>query len=101
MIRGTLPTIGVNDKDVTNLDLNLFPNPATDNVQVNYTLSSDTDVTINMYDVTGKLVASESKGEQAHGRHFAHINTANLAKGFYTVKVVTSFGASTSKLIVR
>lgn len=101
MIRGTLPTIGVNDKDATSMDLNLFPNPATDNVQVNYTLSSDSDVTINMYDVTGKLIASESKGEQAHGRHFAHINTANLAKGFYTVKVVTAYGASTSKLIVK
>lgn len=99
MIRGTLyNSINENKND---LSLNLFPNPATDNVQVNYTLSSESMVTINLYDVTGKLVATESKGEQAQGRHFAHINTSDLAKGFYTVNVVTSFGASTSKLIVR
>ncbi len=100
MIRGTLSTIGINEKN-NDLGLNLFPNPATENVQVNYTLTAETTVTINLYDVTGKLVSSTSNGSQDQGRHFAHINTADLAKGFYTVKVATSFGQSTSKLIVR
>lgn len=100
LIRGTLSTIGINENE-NNLALSLFPNPATDNVQVNYTLTSETTVTINLYDVTGKLVATVSEGEQAQGRHFAHINTSSLAKGFYTVKVATAFGQSTSKLIVR
>ena len=100
LIRGTLSTIGINE-NANDLALNLFPNPATDNVQVNYTLTAETTVTVALYDVTGKLVASESKGEQAQGRHFAHINTSSLAKGFYTVRVTTNFGQSTSKLIVR
>ncbi len=102
MIRGTLsnPFASVYENQ-NDLALNLFPNPATENVQVNYTLSSETIVTIDLYDVAGRLVATESKGEQVQGRHFAHINTADLSKGFYTVKVSTSFGQSTSKLIVR
>lgn len=100
MIRGTLTTIGVNE-NANDLGLNLFPNPATDNVQVNYSLTSETAVTINVYDVAGKLVSTVSEGEQAQGRHFAHINTSSMSKGFYTVNVVTSFGQSTSKLIVK
>jgi len=100
MIRGTLPTIGVEENE-NSIALNLFPNPASENVQVNYTLTSQTDVTIAIYDVTGKLIESQSKGTLASGRHFSNINTANLAKGFYTVKVSTSFGQSTSKLIVK
>ncbi|MCX6297162.1 MAG: T9SS type A sorting domain-containing protein [Bacteroidetes bacterium] len=100
MIRGKLSTIGIKE-NVNDLALNLFPNPASDNVQVSYTLTAETTVTINLYDVTGKLVASDSKGAQDQGRHFAHINTSDLAKGFYTVKVATGFGQSTSKLIVR
>ena len=99
MIRGTLFN-GINENK-NDLALNLFPNPATDNVQVSYTLTAETTVTINLYDVTGKLVATESKGEQPNGRHFANINTSSVAKGFYTVKVVTNNGQSTSKLIVR
>jgi hypothetical protein len=100
MVRGTLPTNGVNENKA-DLGLNLFPNPATDNVQVNYNLSAETNVTIDLYDVTGKLIASDAKGSQPAGRHFAHINTSEIAKGFYTVKVSTSFGQSTSKLIVK
>jgi hypothetical protein len=100
MIRGTLWN-GINEKDGNTLALSLFPNPATDNVQVNFTLTAETVVTINLYDVAGKLVATESKGNQSAGRHFAHINTSDLAKGFYTVKVQTAVGQSTSKLIVR
>lgn len=102
MVRGTPsnPLAGIIEASNV-LELNLFPNPATDNVQVNYNLTAETTVTINIYDVAGKLVASDSKGEQAQGRHFANINSSEFAKGFYTVKVVTSLGQSTSKLIVR
>ena len=99
LIRGTLFN-GINENK-NDIALNLFPNPATDNVQVNYTLTSETIVTISLFDVTGKLVSTVSEGSQAQGRHFAHINTSSIAKGFYTVKVETSFGQSTSKLIVR
>ncbi|MFL5763656.1 MAG: T9SS type A sorting domain-containing protein [Bacteroidia bacterium] len=100
MIRGDLPTNGINENKA-DLGLNLFPNPASDEVQVNYNLSAETNVTIELYDVTGKLIDSDAKGAQPAGRHFAHINTSDIAKGFYTVKVTTAFGQSTSKLIVK
>ena len=72
-----------------------------DNIQVNYVLSAETDVTICINDVTGKQVYSESKGSINQGRHFTFINTSALAKGFYTVAVQTNNGKSTSKLIVQ
>lgn len=100
MIRGnnTPTTIA---ESASALSLNVFPNPATENVQVNYELSSETAVTINLYDVTGKLVSTISKGNQPAGRHFAFINAAELAKGFYTVSVQTNNAISTTKLIVK
>lgn len=99
MIRGN-HAVGINENKL-DLGLNLFPNPATDNVQVNYDLAAETTVTINVYDVTGKLVSTVSKGNQAQGRHFAFINASELAKGFYTVSVQTTTGLSTAKLIVK
>ncbi len=99
MVRGN-PTVGINENKL-DLGLNLFPNPATDNVQVNFELAAETTVTISVYDVTGKLVNTISKGNQAQGRHFAFINTSELAKGFYTVSVQTATGLSTAKLIVK
>lgn len=99
MIRGNHPA-GITENK-TDMGLNLFPNPASENVQVNYVLSAESDVTINVYDVTGKLVNTITKAEQLQGRHFASINTAELAKGFYTVCVKTNNGSSTAKLIVK
>ncbi len=102
MIRGTAsnPVAGIKENKF-DLNLNLFPNPAGDNTQLNFQLSSETEVTINVNDVTGKLVYSENKGTLAYGRHFATINTAALANGFYTIAVQTKNGTSTTKLIVQ
>jgi len=99
MVRGP-GSVGINENKM-DLGLNLFPNPATDRVQVNYELSAETTVSIRLFDVTGKLVSVETKGAQPQGRHFAFINTSELAKGFYTVSIQTENGSSTAKLIVK
>jgi hypothetical protein len=99
MVRGP-GSVGINENKM-DLGLNLFPNPATDRVQVNYELSAETTVSIRLFDVTGKLVSVETKGAQPQGRHFAFINTSELAKGFYTVSIQTENGTSTAKLIVK
>ncbi|MDQ3046344.1 MAG: T9SS type A sorting domain-containing protein [Bacteroidota bacterium] len=99
MIRGTMPnSINENQFD---LGLNVFPNPAVDNAQINYVISEETSVTITVSDITGKVISSESKGAQPKGRHFAFVNTSELANGFYTVTVQTAQGSSTAKLMVK
>jgi len=102
MIRGTLSTVGIKENKM-DLNLSVFPNPANhnDNAQLNFELSAETSVTISVNDVTGKLIYSENKGSLAQGRHFASINTAALAKGFYTIGVQTKNGKNTAKLIVQ
>lgn len=100
MIRGTLPSVGIDEND-NSIGLNLYPNPASDFVQAQYSLAASTNVTISVYDVTGKLVNTISKGNEPSGRHFASINTSLLAKGFYTIAVQTATGLSTAKLIVK
>ncbi len=100
MIRGVHAPLGINENN-SDLSLNVFPNPSTDMSQINYNLAAESAVVITIYDVTGKVVASESKGTQAAGRHFSAINTANMAKGFYTVSVQTGTSRSTVKLMVN
>ncbi len=99
MIRGTLAT-GITEHS-NEIALNVYPNPATDNTTIIYTLTSETSVVISVYDITGKVISTENKGSLSQGRHFASINTSTLAKGFYTVTVQTNSGRSTSKLIVE
>jgi hypothetical protein len=100
MIRGTNNAIGIIEKS-NELGLNVFPNPAVDVAQVNYNLSSSSTVSISIFDVTGKLIATENKGVQAAGRHFSAINTSAMANGFYTVSVQTENAVSVTKMIVK
>jgi len=102
MIRGDAsnPNAGIEENHNV-LGVAVYPNPASDYVQVNYILTADADAVISVYDVTGKLVSSQTNGTQSQGRHFAHINTSDLAKGFYTVNVKTATASSNTKLIVR
>ena len=100
MIRGTNTVTGITE-NANDLGLNIFPNPSVDVAQVNYNLSAETNVTISIYDVTGKLISSENKGSQSAGRHFSAINTAAMANGFYTVAVQTGTTRTTAKLIVK
>jgi len=100
MIRGQHGTLGINENK-TDLSLNVYPNPATDQAQLNYNLSVESPVTITIYDIAGKVVSTEAKGTQAAGHHFTVINTAAMANGFYTIAVQTNNGRSTSKLIVK
>lgn len=101
MIRRGADPLGVTEVTKDELGLNVFPNPAADNAQVNYNLAASSNVTITIYDVTGKVVASENKGSQSAGRHFHMMNTAEMANGFYTVTVQTNNGRFNTKMIVK
>jgi hypothetical protein len=103
LIRGTPsnPAASINELGRTDLSLNVFPNPAVESAQINFKLASETEVTITVADVSGKVIYSENKGSMVSGRHFAMINTSTLAKGFYTIAVKTNNSTNTTKLIVK
>lgn len=99
MVRGIAPN-GINESCV-DLNMTVFPNPAQDAVNVSYVLPFESNVTVNVYDVAGQLVMTEVKNSEGQGFHQLSLNTANIAKGFYTVSIQTEKGRSTSKLIVK
>jgi len=80
--------LGVND-NIANL-VSVYPNPATD--VLNVKLASSIDVSeVAMYDVVGKKVGvSYSNGK---------INISGLAQGVYVLKVNTNAGTLTQKVI--
>lgn len=89
-------------KDITNSNnLILFPNPTSKTVQINYELKVLSDVFINIYDITGKLVRSQKEADQVMGKQNQTIYLENLIAGFYTVSLQTNSGIITSKLIVK
>lgn len=62
----------------------IFPNPATTNATINYTLENDSkNVSLVVMDATGKKVVNQNFDTQAAGTYSTNINTSELAAGTY------------------
>lgn len=84
---------------LTNNGLNVYPNPAKDNVNINLqVLESNSNVTVNIVDMLGKVVMTESFNPTFEN---ISMNTSNLNKGVYIVKVINGNSISSSKLIIE
>ncbi len=68
-----------------------FPNPFTDNLNIELLTSTEKEIYLNMYDVNGKLVYS--KTYVANGYALIDVNPGQLAPGLYYLKLTTKSGA--------
>lgn len=80
--------------------INLFPNPAQNNVTMNFSLVKDAEVVINIYNALGELVSTENKGSYSSGKQSVSISVEMLANGMYTVELLADKDRSTSQLNV-
>lgn len=80
--------------------INLFPNPAKDNVKLDFVLEHTSDVTVNIYNVSGQMVSSVNHGNYAAGKQEIEVNIETLASGIYTVELVADDSRTTSRLNV-
>ncbi len=65
----------------------VFPDPATVQLTVAYHLSKNSDVTISLYDFSGRKIKQLKNEMEMEGDHSAFFDLAELADGFYFVKL--------------
>jgi hypothetical protein len=80
----------------------IWPNPATDQAYLGFTLFSPGNVTIEFRDLQGRLVYTKNMGELAQGEHAQALELAHLSSGTY-VYALTNSGQhmGSGKFIVR
>lgn len=91
-------TTGVNDAAIEN-SLSIFPNPANDVVTVSATLTKVDDVTITIYDVTGRVIYSNELSDVATINN--KIDVSTFAKGTYVLEVSTTEENIVRKIVVE
>lgn len=94
-------TKGIND--ITNGSLDIYPNPFVDQIKVGFELNSGEEVTIQMLDMEGKVVQQFVHGQPLSPGHHEFIFQLNetLATGSYLLRISSSTGMATSKLIKK
>ena len=60
-----------------------YPNPASENVTLNYSLSTSSTISIKLYSVDGREVSTVFNGSQAAGNYTLNQNVSNLQPGAY------------------
>ena len=98
-----LPEVGLTDvkQQAGQTSIRLYPNPAANRTTLNYTLSSSSRVTLNIFDMNGRLISTMDKGNQSAGSYAQIIDLNSLSKGVYMIQILTSNSVETAKLIVQ
>ena len=91
----------VSTEDAAFGDLQLLPNPSHGQSQLRYSLPSNDDVRVEVLNVLGERVAMPFEGVQAAGRHELNLGTDRLAAGIYMVRLSSSQGSVSRKLVIN
>src|SRR5690606_29157175 len=92
----TLPSYILSTNEQLAAKFNLYPNPATNVV----TIANNENRLVNqvvVYDVTGKLISTQSFNEQTE----IQLNIENLTSGTYLLHLQTNEGAAVKKLVKK
>lgn len=79
---------------------NVYPNPAIDELTVNYVLSSRSDVLLSIYDLSGKRIVERKISDQIPGRHQFAFDISKLSKGAYILQMESGSYTGTSRFTV-
>lgn len=92
--------VGVIELAGSDASFNVYPNPANDKVTLKLNSNASINVTISMYDVTGKEVLKQVAAFTKDKPEYK-LNVAPFANGIYTLKVLSKNGSSQSLKIVK
>lgn len=94
--------IGINSPVAENInDVRIYPNPAASYTNIELEIANTTNVSIRVFDMSGKLVYTKSLDNLTEGVYTETINCQNMQKGVYLINVLTESQMMTSKLIVK
>jgi hypothetical protein len=91
----------IEESAIESMNVTLYPNPASNNATIAYTLNTESTVTIEVRDLSGKLVYSSNEGNQNTGANTASIATDKFAEGMYTYTLTANGSQVTNKFIVK
>lgn len=79
---------------------NLYPNPAHDNTNIDLGNVENENVTVEVYDLNGKLVSQRNYGV-LNGNYIIPMELSTLEKGMYSVRISKGNVIETTKLVVQ
>lgn len=77
-----------------------YPNPFAESTQISFRLATAGDVTVQVFDVTGRLVSRLVEGHLSAGPHTATLTAGTLPAGLYVVRLTAAGGTYQQKVLL-
>lgn len=90
-------------KSITTEEINVFPNPTSDKVNINYFSTLSGDISIDVYDFNGRLIEQLFKGKHQENTVLTWSARQNgmVHSGKYFIKITTSNKIITKPVIIQ
>jgi len=77
-----------------------YPNPFNPSTTIEFTVPSNSNITITLYDVLGKAVGEIVSGNFNQGKYKVNFNASHLSSGVYLYKLISDDFVDTKKLMI-
>jgi len=81
--------------------LSLFPNPSNGQVQIKYDLHKSSDVRVDIFDISGRLISGYSYGKVASGINIQTFDLSQVSSGMYFVNMTVGDQRYAEKLQIQ
>lgn len=96
-INSALSSTGIPEA-IEGMRINVFPNPASDRVTMQFSLAQSGDINILLYDLQGKLIGELFSGYRNAGSNAFSFDTKEYPDGNYVLKISNGSSVSTQHL---
>ena len=94
-------TIAFGHKESPEISLALSPNPASDNVNISYSMPVPAKTRVCLYNNTGQLLKILQDETVTAGKNLNRYNLGSLPRGVYIIKLESAAGTDSEKLIIK
>lgn len=96
-----MPKVITDVKEVSEIEVSVYPNPFQQELEVKYTMLHSGTFSIQIFDVLGRQVISESESREQPGMYQLKLQNQDLPDGVYYFKASTGTALQSGKLIKR
>jgi len=94
----TVGSVGTHEISKSQI-MDLYPNPTSDLINIEFQLNNSETVSLTIYDLQGKTIATPTIGDKDQGKQKVTISTAHLPKGIYLVQMNVGKEIITRKIV--
>jgi len=77
-----------------------YPNPFNPSTKIDFTLTSQSNVTLEVFNVLGQKVATLANGVMSAGKHSVNFDATSFASGMYLYKITAGSFVSSKKMML-